>query len=789
MRRDHARFVSLVHVFAGSIAIVIALAGPIGYYVVSRNAYERETAIAARLHAAFVNQAIYTTESDWRLQISGLIDADLAPTDLPETRAIIDDYGLTLTSAGAQDIAHSISRQAVLVNNGTEVGAVVVSRSLGPLLVRTGIVSVLSIMLGGAVFGLAAALPLRSLRRTMDALKQSEAKGRRAAEAQLQIVFENAIEGILMFELPASVTSCNPAAARMFGLAPDAVPTVPLTALMRPQGPRGRERRHGPPRPGQPDDAPTDPADPFPVGRIETVAMRPDGSTFPIDVAISESRSGGQHSRIAIVRDITERKQAEARLSYLANFDSLTGLPNRVQFRERTARAMRRADREGIALDLMFLDLDRFKTINDSLGHDVGDRLLQQVGQVLQRCVGVATQATQATTPTTPVIARLGGDEFTVLLENSAGQRAVERIARAILDALSDPFIVGKHELYISASIGIARYPQKHCDLDGLLKQADIAMYHSKALGRNTYRFYNQALDTAASERLELETRLRHALERDEFSLQYQPKADLATGVVSGVEALLRWTPADRAPVGPDRFIPILEDTGLIVPVGAWVLREACEQMMRWRRDGLAPINLAVNLSARQFRQQDLIETIATSLADTGFEAERLEIELTESMLVEHIEEVVRIMARLGAMGVSVAIDDFGTGHSSLSYLKRFDLDTLKVDRSFVQDTPHDAEDNAITIAVIALAHGLGLRAVAEGVENDEQADFLRAQGCDEIQGYLLSRPLSPADFGAWFRQHQRRPAIGSRAAAPSHRDAAAAGRVPARPATVEPDA
>jgi EAL domain-containing protein (putative c-di-GMP-specific phosphodiesterase class I) len=314
--------------------------------------------------------------------------------------------------------------------------------------------------------------------------------------------------------------------------------------------------------------------------------------------------------------------------------------------------------------------------------------------------------------------------------------------------------MIGEHELFISASIGITLFLDEHgdqTDIDGLIRQADMAMYHSKEAGRDTYSFYNDELNAFATERHLLETSLRHAFERGEFHLAYQPKANLSDGTVTGVEALMRWRRPDQPPIGPDKFIPILEETGLIVPVGGWVLREACRQVVAWDHEGLPPLNLAVNLSARQFRQADLIEQIACTLRETGLPASRLEIELTESTLIEDTEMVTRIMASLGALGVAVAIDDFGTGHSSLSYLKRFDVDTLKIDRSFVRDTPDDPEDNAIAIAVIALAHGLGLKVVAEGVENEFQADFLRAQDCDQIQGHLLSEALAPEHFVTWL--------------------------------------
>jgi diguanylate cyclase (GGDEF)-like protein len=460
--------------------------------------------------------------------------------------------------------------------------------------------------------------------------------------------------------------------------------------------------------------------------------------------------------RQAHVRELTEREQSEAHLFRMANYDGLTGLPNRTLFRDRLQQAMVRARRSGRPFALMFLDLDKFKKINDSLGHEVGDRLLVAVSKVLATCVrDTDSIGRHGEDASTEGVYRLGGDEFTILAEELSGTAAVTLIAQRILAALSQPFMLDKHELFISASIGITIYADDGTDLDGLIKQADLAMYRSKELGRDTYFFFDEELSKDASSRHQIEVLLRHALERDEFLLHYQPKADLTTGRVTGVEALLRWQPAGQALMGPNQFIPILEETGLIVAVGAWAFRAACGQMMAWQRQGLPLINLAINLSARQFRHQDLVGQIAAVLAETGFDPGRLEVELTESMLIDDSEAVLGIMAGLGAMGVRIAIDDFGTGHSSLSYLKRFNVDTLKIDRSFVKDTPDDPEDSAIAIAVIALGHGLRLKVVAEGVETPAQVDFLRTQGCDELQGYLLSRPVDAQAFGRWFAERE----------------------------------
>ena len=497
-------------------------------------------------------------------------------------------------------------------------------------------------------------------------------------------------------------------------------------------------------------------APPFPRGELGALMTVLNGTADSLQQQRQAIDELGVRLREAHMRELTDRLQNEARLSRMANFDSLTGLPNRTQFRDRLQQAVERAQRSGRPFALMFLDLDRFKNINDSLGHDVGDRLLVAVAEVLAGSIRASDVLARPHDEGAEAgIFRLGGDEFTFLIEGLQGRGDVNGVAERILAALGRPFIVGEHELFISGSLGITVYAGDGVDLDGLVKQADMAMYRAKDLGRDTYCFFDEELHREANERHRLEALLRHALDRGEFRLEYQPKADLASGRVNGVEALLRWQPAGQETIGPQRFIPILEETGLIVAVGAWVFREACGQMMRWQQQGMRALTLAVNLSARQFRHQDLVADIALVLAETGFDPSLLEVELTESMLIEDSESVLGIMTRLGAMGVRIAIDDFGTGHSSLSYLKRFDVDTLKIDRSFIREMPDDADLGAIAEAVIALGHGLKLKVVAEGVETSAQAEFLRERGCDELQGYLLSRPLEPEAFVAWFEHRE----------------------------------
>ena len=569
------------------------------------------------------------------------------------------------------------------------------------------------------------------------------------SEDRFRIVFQHCLEGILTLQPGGTVLSCNPAAAGILGRDADNLLHTNLAQWITPK-PAALGAK----------------AAPFPPGSYETVAQRADGKPIPLEMTVAASRVDGEPQLVAIIRDATERKATQDRLAFLANYDSLTGLPNRALFRDRLDGAMKRATRNGTEMGLMFLDLDRFKDINDSLGHAAGDLLLQSVAQTLTSCLrdvdSVARYAEQGSTAEAASIAdtggddftlaRLGGDEFTIIVESIKGPECAAMIARRILDALTHPFMVESHQIYISSSIGISLYPQDDTDLDGLIRHTDMAMYRSKATGRGTYSFYSTDMSADAAARLSLEASLRHALERNEFVLHYQPKADLRTGQVTGVEALIRWNRPGEGMVPPDRFITMLEDTGMILPVGAWVIRTACAELASWDRLGLPPLSLAVNLSARQFRHQHLIQLIADTLLDTGIDPHRLELELTESQLMEDSSVSRAMLASLAELGVKVAIDDFGTGHSSLSYLKRFNIDTLKIDRSFVREITNSEEDHAIATAVVALGHSLDLKIVAEGVETLHQADCLRALGCDEIQGYLLSRPLPAAQLIEWLR-------------------------------------
>ncbi|KAF0216924.1 MAG: PAS/PAC sensor-containing diguanylate [Geobacteraceae bacterium] len=432
--------------------------------------------------------------------------------------------------------------------------------------------------------------------------------------------------------------------------------------------------------------------------------------------------------------DVTGRKQAENQIQRLVYYDSLTSLPNRLLLHDHLEHALAQAARDGRIAAVLSCDLDHFKVVNDTLGHTSGDRLLKAVSARL------ATRVRRADT-----LSRMGGDEFVIILSGVHRLEDVAHAAQHLLDGLTSPFEVDGQEVFVSASIGIALYPCDGDDADSLLKNADIAMYHAKEAGRNCYRFYAAEMNVKSEQRMAMETSLRYALERKEFFLHYQPWLDLKTGRITGMEALLRWQHPERGVIPPDMFIPMTEETGLILPIGEWVLHTACLQLKALHEAGFPALRMAVNLSGRQLKHYNLAGTVARVLAETGVDPTCLELELTESSIMENIKETTTKLHAIREMGITLAIDDFGTGYSSLSYLKRFPIDKLKIDRSFVCDIPTNPDDVAITRAIIAMARSLKLKVIGEGVETEEQMAFLREHGCDEIQGYHISRPV-PAE-------------------------------------------
>ncbi|WP_233526786.1 MULTISPECIES: bifunctional diguanylate cyclase/phosphodiesterase [unclassified Herbaspirillum] len=539
-------------------------------------------------------------------------------------------------------------------------------------------------------------------------------------------VFESTSEGILITDAGFRILAVNPAFTRITGYRPEEAMDK-RSRMMTGPGAEAEINR----------------------GMLERLAhdghwqgemkdRRKDGSWYPAWLSISAIRDnqGGISNYVGVFTDNTIRKEAETKLAFLADHDSLTGLLNRSSLMRIFAQQIETAQAAGETLALFFVDLDRFKTVNDTLGHHAGDQLLLAAAERLREQLRPDD-----------VLARFGGDEFVVVLGGSPPPTMISAIAQRLINSILQPFTINGHEMFISASIGSAAYPEHGEDAITLLKNADIAMYHAKDRGKNAFQLFNKEMSNRALEQMLLENSLRHAIERKEFELYYQPQFSAQDGAICGAEALIRWRHPTRGLVAPGMFITLAEQTGLIVPLGAWVLREACRQGKAWLDRGYQFGRIAVNLSPRQFSSDDLLATIDNALDQSGLPSAMLELEITEGAIMQNPEDAVMLLKRMRELGVTISVDDFGTGYSSLASLKQYPLDTLKIDRSFVKGIPADADDVAITEAIIAIAHKLHLKVVAEGVESQEQHDFLRAAGCDMVQGYLHSQPLTAGEI------------------------------------------
>ena len=486
------------------------------------------------------------------------------------------------------------------------------------------------------------------------------------------------------------------------------------------------------------------------VGQDRTVHLPPncilvrrDGFEIPIEdsAAPIHDREGGSTGAVIVFRDVSATRAMALQMAHSAQHDFLTGLPNRMLLNDRVSQAIALASRHMKQVAVLFLDLDGFKYINDSLGHSIGDKLLQSIAKRLVHCVRDSD-----------TVSRQGGDEFVVLLSEAEQSEDAAIIARRMLQAVAEPHSIDQRDLHVTTSIGVSVYPDDGLDAEALIKNADTAMYQAKENGRQSYRFFKPAMNIRAVERQSIEESLRRALERQELALRYQPKVNLRTGAITGAEALIRWTHPTRGSVPPAQFIPIAEECGLILAIGRWVLREACEQARAWVDAGLPMATMAVNVSAMEFRDENFLDGLFAILNETGLDPRSLELELTESVLMKHAEAAASILQTLRERGVQVAVDDFGTGYSSLSYLRKFPIDTLKIDQSFVRQITAGGDDTSIVTAVISMARSLKLRVVAEGVEAPEQVGFLRAHECDEAQGYYFSPPVLPQQFARFLR-------------------------------------
>jgi diguanylate cyclase (GGDEF)-like protein/PAS domain S-box-containing protein len=545
----------------------------------------------------------------------------------------------------------------------------------------------------------------------------------RQAEEKYRAIFEDAVVGIFRSTPGGHYIDVNPAMARMLGYDSAGELVANITDISRQVyvDPNRREelkrllREQGT------------------VKHFEYAIYRRDGTKLWFSENIRAiSEDGVVVAYEGTNEDITDRKVAEERVQYLAYFDALTGLPNRTLLQDRLTKALADARRQKYKIALLFLDLDRFKDINDSLGHSVGDLFLQEVAERLKRF------AREQDT-----VSRLGGDEFLIMLTHISDISDAAVAAERLMDVMTTGFVVQGHSLNVSCSIGISIFPEQGADCETLIKNADAAMYGAKESGRNNFRFFAEHMNARAAERLTLENSLRQALGKNELFLVYQPQMDIATGMITGLEALLRWQHPELGLIPPDQFIRIAENSGLIVPIGEWVLRTACRQSRTWQDDGIPAVSVAVNVSAVQFRQEGFCQLIRKVLDETGLAPQYLELELTESLLLANAEVTFSVLQELKDMGVTLAIDDFGTGYSSFNYLRQFRVSKLKIDRSFIRDIAVNPDDAAITTAIISMAKSLNLRVIAEGVENDAQMSFLRAHQCDEIQGYYFCKPLA----------------------------------------------
>ena len=560
----------------------------------------------------------------------------------------------------------------------------------------------------------------------------SAARRREESLRQAAVVFEAASDSILVLDAERRIRMANGAFTRISGYQPSDIMAKPPRLLFSSKQPAelyehifAQVQKNN-------------------VWQGEIWSRKKDGTTYPQWMSINAVRNDVGHvvEYVLIASDITDRKEAEERLNYQANYDALTELPNRSLFVDRLRQSMSRARREGTNLALLFIDLDRFKNINDSMGHSAGDKLLVAVAEALRSCVRESD-----------TIARFGGDEFAVILSPIYGAKNAGTVAQTLLKVLARPINVDGYECLIGGSIGISVFPGDGETPEDLIRNADAAMYRAKDSGRNTYEFFTAEMQQQALARIGMERDLRYAIERQEFALHFQPQLGLETGDIIGMEVLVRWESGTRGLVSPGDFISLAEENGQILALGEWVLSEACRQYVQWHKQGIAPSYIAVNVSGRQFRTAHFPKLVQAILQDTQMPARGLELELTESFLMEDEEHVMLTLGELRAMGVSLSIDDFGTGYSSLSYLKRFPISTLKIDRSFVRDIPGDDEDVAIVSAIVRMAHALKLSVVAEGVETAEQQRFLHELGCHIIQGFHYSRPLNVAQCTAFLRE------------------------------------
>ena len=713
----------LIGALALFVAMIAAIAVPAVYFAVAYSSGAETLAFKARLNATRVAQFIYTHNVMWRYQQLRIEELIQLPEtgDQPVRQEVYDEGGNLVFEEGAKPSAPIISRSAPITVSGRPVGSVVVQASLWSAVRNTEFLVALGILLGIIVYGVVRVLPLRVLDRTLKELRATE---RSLAEQneRFDVALTNMLQGLCMFDAEAKLVLFNPRFAEIYGVPCSAITpgmtTHELITLI------------------------------FNSSHVSDVDV--DGTLALQQELIGDNKAGSMLQRltdgrtIAIAHrplptrgfvvtftDITERIQAEERIRHLAHYDALTELPNRVTFYEQTESILARLRRDE-SVAVMSLDLDRFKNVNDMLGHPIGDKLLQEVAARMRSCIREED-----------VVARLGGDEFAVIQVPSDPPPSSRALAARLIDVVGAPYDIDGHHIVVGTSVGIAIAPSDGDKPDVLMKNADLALYRAKADGGSVYRFFETEMDARMQARRLLELDLRKAVLNKEFELFYQPIVDVATGRIKSCEALIRWHHPERGMVSPIEFIPIAEETGLIVPVGEWVLRTACAEAAHWPRE----IGVSVNLSPAQFKSRNLVQAVADALEESGLSHDRLELEITELVLLQESEGAFAVLHQLRKLGIKIAMDDFGTGYSSLGYLRSFPFDKIKIDQSFIRDLATKEDSVAIVRAVVGLSSSLGITTTAEGVETKDQLSRLTSEGCNEIQGFLFSPPRPAAEI------------------------------------------
>ena len=716
------------------IAIAVGAVPPVLSFISDYRHEHAAVTIEAEINGRIVAQLINTNPELWVfevLRLKELLDRRSSVGNRTEIRTV---YGpnTELVAQSRDELQRPlIAGGSPLYDSGRQVGYIQVERSLRPAVNRALWVLLASCLFGAVIFMVIRNIPLRALRQAFDALAEEKEKA--------QITLQSIGDAVMTTDAQMRIEYLNPIAERLTGWNTVQACGRHMDEVFKIYNEQTRLPAVNPIREC------LEKNDIVEMENHTILVRRTDNEEFHIEDSAAPIRraDGSILGAVMVFHDVTERKNAQGRLHHIAFHDSLTGLPNRAMFRKKLSTAMTGARFMKKNVAVLFLDLDRFKIVNDSLGHAIGDELLILVAKRLEQCIRDSD-----------VICRMGGDEFTAVLSSINVPDNAGAVAKKIIESIAKPFIIQGHELRISTSIGITLYPEDGEDLDDLLKNADAAMYHAKDQGRNNYQYFNAGMRGKAEHDLLLENALQAALENSEFFLEYQPKLELANHRIVGCEALLRWQSPEFGRVMPSDFIPRLEETGAIVAVGAWVIETAIFQAKHWFDQG-HPLTVSVNVSARQFRQSGLVEQIANMLQTAGLPSELLQLEITESLLMEDAQRSESIMRQLIAIGVNFSLDDFGTGYSSLSHLRRFPISELKIDRSFVVDMSTNVTATRIIKTVIDLGQALGMKVTAEGVETDEQRDTLQSLGCNEIQGYLLSRPLQPDAFDVLINRLQ----------------------------------